>query len=159
MNGVRHHTWFSSALSSCYMVFARILKLEWLLSNSEIEFLYTWQNFSERLSKGSYTFFFSDDLKSLHWWLDFIIIMKFGVFFLSPKGQTKNSNSFFQFIGQTFGELSKCGFVSGASSAWQFRRSLEISMFRHFSGLPICSFGRMWLSRTQENYGQTSNWM
>ena len=161
MNGVRHHTWFSSALSSCYMVFARILELEWLLSNLEIEFLYTVQNFSERLSKGSYTFFFSDDLKSLHWWLDFIIKMKFGVFyaFYLPRDKPRILILFFQFIGQTFGELSKCGFVSGASSAWQFRRSLEISMFRHFSGLPICSFGRMWLSRTQENYGQTSNWM
>ena len=160
MNGVRHHTWFSSALSSCYMVFARILKLEWLLSNSEIEFLYLTKLFWKAQQRLLYFL--------LLWWLEKFALMTWlyynnevwGILcFLSPKGQTKNSNSFFQFIGQTFGELSKCGFVSGASSAWQFRRSLEISMFRHFSGLPICSFRRMWLSRTQENYGQTSNRM
>ena len=100
MNGVRHHTWFSSALSSCYMVFARISEMEWLLSNSEIEFLYTWQNFFERLSKGSYTFFFSDDLKSLHWWLDFIIKIKFGVFyaFYLPRDKSRILILFFSLL-------------------------------------------------------------
>ena len=119
---------------------------------------YTHQNFSERLSKA---LILSLRLwKSLHLmtWLYYKI--EFWNFFKSPKGGPIwlsvvshlptwcLSVLFFQFIGQTFGDLSKCGFVSGGTSAWQFRRSLEISMFRHFSRLPICSFG-MRLSRTE----------
>ena len=99
MNGVRHHTWFSSALSSCYMVFARISEMEWLLSNSEIEFLYLTKLFWKAQQRLLYFL--------LLWWLEKFALMTWlyyknevwGILcFLSPKGQTKNSNSFFSLL-------------------------------------------------------------